>query len=98
MVRNFSKISSLSVSWSSLPTMLPSAITRSLDELVRSDFQSLRDSYFTWLLICTAIVAAGVVLEEFDDWELISNLLRKRLAKLGWLLIVLGVIGEGVFE
>jgi hypothetical protein len=77
---------------------LPESFIRSLDELVRSDFQSLRDSYFTWLLICTGIVVVGVVLEELGELEAIAKPWGKRLARIGWLLIIVGVIGEGVFE
>jgi len=65
-------------------------------------------------LACTGIVAIGVILEEAEGWvpqgkahfdettevfnpgSLIE--FRKRLAKFGWVLIVLGVIGEGLFE
>jgi len=35
-----------------------------IDELIRKDFQNLRDSYFSALLFCTAIVVVGVLLEE----------------------------------
>jgi hypothetical protein len=87
-----------------------------LDELVRIDLQRLRDSYFWWLIVCTAVVAVGVVLEEAE--YIFHFLVKPRLdistgmyvppyrrvaalkwvTKLGWILIVVGVVGEGVFE
>jgi len=77
---------------------LPQSLITALDELVRSDFLSLRDSYFDWLLISTGVVVMGVVLEELGEWDAIARRCGKKITKIGWLLIIAGVIGEGVFE
>jgi hypothetical protein len=88
---------------------VPAGFVRMLDESVRSDFQTLRDSYFNWLLICTAIVAIGVLFEEVESFsfgkmqlDISARRTRvrfvKRIAKIGWFLILIGVVGEGVFE
>jgi hypothetical protein len=86
-----------------------------LDELARKDFQVLRDWYFYALTWCTAMVAIGVVAEEFEDifklrWLrriIPTNLLLPihrldawagGISKAGWVLIILGVAGEGLFE
>jgi hypothetical protein len=36
---------------------------KTLDDLVRTDLQDIRQSFFVWLLISTAVVALGVLLE-----------------------------------
>jgi hypothetical protein len=85
-----------------------------LDDAIRAELTSFRDSYFHWLLACTLVVLAGVVLEEFDSFSIgkpkldsISGILvprytliawKKRIGRIGWLLIIIGVLGEGVFE
>jgi hypothetical protein len=103
---------------------------RRLDELTRSDLQNLRDSYFNLLLMSTAVVFFGVLLEgpeifreiaeevrrllpprlrlnsatgvpvvqhESGRWIRVSSLFRVS-SLLGWALVIIGVIGEGVFE
>lgn len=42
---------------------VPPELAWHLDELVRVDLQSLRDSYFHWLLASSTLVAIGVILE-----------------------------------
>jgi hypothetical protein len=42
---------------------IPPEMARRLDELVRRDLQDLRDSYFLWLLIATAAVLVGILME-----------------------------------
>ena len=86
----------------------PEVIARSLDALVRADLQTLRDSYFRWLLIFAGVVVLGVVLEGPEvvhETLEIFRCLRKRaqrwigfLALLGWILVALGVAGEVVAE
>jgi hypothetical protein len=78
-------------------------LTQELDSAVRTGLISLRDAYFHWLLYSTALVVVGVILEgvefleswakrhSFDSWV-------KGISKFAWILIVLGVAGEGVFE
>jgi hypothetical protein len=81
---------------------------------LRDDLTRVGSGYFHLLLFCTAIVAVGVIMEEADSFlppgkpklDLINGTLipsrsiewKKRLTRLGWLLIVIGVIGEGIFE
>src|SRR5580700_2730103 len=44
---------------------------RALDELVRTDLQGLRDTYFRWLLLSTGVVVLGVLLEGPElIWEI----------------------------
>ena len=78
-------------------------LAQELDAVVRTGLQSLRDNYFLWLLYSTAVVAVGVMLEgvEFvESWAKQHGLDAwvKRLSKFAWLLIILGVAGEGMFE
>ena len=54
---------------------------RKLDELVRAALQSLRDRYFLFLEISTALVLIGVILEGPDVWSESLDFLRK----MGWL-------------
>jgi hypothetical protein len=81
---------------------------------VRSELESVRNCWFWLLIACTAFVAIGVLLEVAEDWfppgkpRLDMNLgifrpspsirWRKALINLGWKLVMLGVIGEGIFE
>jgi hypothetical protein len=81
---------------------------------LRDELTEVRDWFFFLLLVCTVLVALGVALEEADNWlpsgKPRLNMLRgsfspspwvewkKRLGRLGWILILLGVIGEGLFE
>jgi hypothetical protein len=92
----------------------PSELVGAIDELARNDLQGSRDWYFGWLRISTTVVAVGVILEEADEfpfrkhrfvisrgdlvprYRLIHCL--KWIAKIGWFLIIVGVIGEGIFE
>jgi hypothetical protein len=94
---------------------------RGLDELVRTDLQELRDSYFYWLLVSTGVVILGVLLEGPElVWEVREVFRERRFPKntelltpisehhtpawiisislAGWLLVSLGVAGEGIFE
>jgi hypothetical protein len=80
---------------------------------IRGELTVGRNVFFDLLLTCTAIVALGVLLEEAESWlpaekstmdimrGLVPNSPRKwskTLMRIGWLLILLGVIGEGIFE
>src|SRR5947209_3112133 len=87
---------------------------RLLDNLVGTNLQELRDSYFHWLLFFTGVVAMGVVLEETESLPftkarfdpsiglpvprcgLISWM--RWFTRIGWVMIVTGVIGEGTVE
>jgi hypothetical protein len=110
--RNTKKISKLLVSLSSLFMVVP-VDSRPLDELVRGDFQTLRDCFFSWLLVCTIIVAIGVILEIVEPFGekipfgklrlristryLLASWFRK-IARVGGILVVVGVVGEGICE
>jgi hypothetical protein len=78
--------------------MTPQILARGIDELIRNDLQSIRALQFAWLIAATGVVLIGVCLEGPEailprpmDWA-------KRLGRIGWLLIVLGLAGEGAFE
>lgn len=69
----------------------------------------IRDFWFALLVVSTVLVFVGVVLEESEGWTpylkrliplqpITEYRLIKKLAKLGWILICAGVMGEGVFE
>ena len=98
-------------------------MTDAIDAAIKTDLQQLRNRYFICLLVSTAIVGIGLLLEcpeiVHDMWGiwkqesrelaywLAPSMDRKEYrapswmkvwAALGWLLIVLGVMGEGVFE
>lgn len=87
-------------------------IVRKLDDLIRADLQALRDSYFQYLLWASAVVAIGVLLEGPEVIHEARSLLRNSsigtivhaqkwitaVALIGWILVVLGVGGEGVAE
>jgi hypothetical protein len=93
---------------------IPLEILRDLDELVRTDLQGLRDSYFHWLLIATWAVLIGVLVEGPEVVRDLRDgflMWRKRppahshhpfwiliLSSVGWFLISVGVVGEGIFE
>lgn len=88
----------------------PSGALESLDHAIRNDLQSWRTLFFNWLLVTTGIVAIGVIMEAPEIWyevgTAILGLRRKKTehrhapplvtisAAIGWLLIVLGVVGE----
>jgi hypothetical protein len=89
-------------------------LVRKLDEMVREHLQDLSDVYFKWLLISTAVVVLGVILEIFeviDDLRVWHRSRRESThasdkpktevvlpSTLGLILVILGVAGEGVFE
>jgi hypothetical protein len=86
-----------------------SSLVSNLDDSVRAEYESLHDLYFSALVASSVAVVIGVVFEEAGDWmTYLKSLLpidpvteywtTKRLAKIGWILIVLGVAGEGIFE
>lgn len=86
-----------------------SAIVANLDESIKGGLEAARDLYFWLLVISTVVVFVGVVLEEAEGWlsylksvlqlqPITEYRLTKKLAKLGWILICAGVMGEGVFE
>jgi hypothetical protein len=81
---------------------------------VRSDIEDVRVCFFLLLLTCTLIVFIGVIVEGiehllpkgkpyidtesgvFNATPLIEW--HKKLERLGWLLVIVGVLGEGIFE
>jgi hypothetical protein len=92
---------------------VPPEILRHLDDLVRLDLQNLRDSYFDWLLAATYVVLVGCAMEGpeivLDVHESLTRRGRILLAEphpfwvvilsaVGWLFIVGGIVGEGVYE
>ncbi|HWZ30423.1 MAG TPA: hypothetical protein VNX18_03775 [Bryobacteraceae bacterium] len=85
-----------------------SEVARRLDFLIKTDIQGMRDEYFAWLLILTGVVALGIILEGpevvHEARLAISgrNEAKRRwitiLALLGWILVAVGVAGEGASE
>jgi hypothetical protein len=89
-------------------------VVKGLDDLVRSDFESFRNIWFDRLLISTAVVVVGLLFElpEIlqDSIHAIRDLRHgstpapevsarvKLLVSVGWLLIVVGVVGEFVAD
>lgn len=93
--------------------MVPSADTlRLLDEFTRDSLKELRNECFWGLIVFTALVLIGVALEEADSFSFLRISPRgfidaasrhreswiKRTVTVGWILLVVGVAGEGVFE
>ncbi|HUL32479.1 MAG TPA: hypothetical protein VL128_01240 [Candidatus Eisenbacteria bacterium] len=103
------QIDPISKALSSLFMSALSLLIKGLDESVRQDLEALRNKYFAYLVAATVAVALGVILEEAEEWlryvnrllplkEITEYRLARKLVKLGWMLIVIGVMGEGVFE
>src|ERR1700691_3642734 len=81
---------------------------------LRLDLKQIRDCWFYLLLACTGIVVVGVVLEDEEHWfpagksrmDMARGIAmpsrwhkwKKRTALLGWVLLILGVGGELLFE
>jgi hypothetical protein len=86
-----------------------SSIVAIADESIKSELEAARDFWFRWLIASTVLVFIGVVLEEAEGWTsylkrllplqpITEYRLTKKLARFGWILIVAGVMGEGMFE
>jgi len=84
-------------------------VSGTLDALVRADFENFRDLWFWWLLFSSAVVALGVTLEGPEVVHEFMSSIRglpngktppwiKFLGSIGWILIVLGLVGEGISE
>jgi hypothetical protein len=81
---------------------------RQVDNVIRFDLQSWRDLFFHLLIWSSVFVAIGVALEGPEVIHEVRNIWRlpkleapswiKLVGLLGWILVVGGVAGEGVFE
>src|SRR5215469_10087283 len=77
-----------------------------LDNKIRFDLQRLDDRFFFWVAASTILVAVGCAMEgpelfhEFwpQAFPCFSGRWVKRIGLVGWLVVVLGVAAEGVFE
>lgn len=93
--------------------MVPSADTlRLVDEFARSGLKESRNMCFWGLIAFTAMVVIGVALDEAETFSFlrlspkgfIDTASRqrqsciRRIATFGWILLVIGVAGEGIFE
>jgi hypothetical protein len=103
------QIDPISRALSSLSASTLSSVVAKNDELIRSSLEELRTIFFICLIVATVAVLVGVVLEEAEaGMHAIKPVLpldpmtvyrwARTLVKIGWILIVVGVAGEGVFE
>jgi hypothetical protein len=103
------QIDPISSALSSLSASSFSSLIASLDEIVRKDLEAFRAELFWCLVAATMAVVVGVILEEAQEWTptgkwalrldpITEYRWAKKLVKLGWILIVVGVAGEGIFE
>ena len=96
------------------PPQIPRPDTlKGVDELIRANLENVRDSGWNWLLVACLVVALGVVLEGpeviYEARETFRHLFHickesrrpswiTLVALLGWILVALGVVGEGIAE
>jgi hypothetical protein len=96
------------------PTILAPDTLRGVDDLVRANLEVLGELWFNRLLISTALVFVGLVLEFPEIWHDTVQAFRdiihsckpvkplsprlKLFGMVGWVLIVVGVGGEYVAE
>jgi hypothetical protein len=99
----------ISAALSSLSASALSSLLVTADELVRKELETFRGLFFICLVAATVLVLVGVALEEAHDWmpyvhhilrldPIVEYRLSKKLVTLGWLLILVGVGGEFIFE
>lgn len=85
-----------------------------MPDVARDALQTSADKWFHWLLYSTAVVVAGVALEAPEATIVLIRWIKLRRDKnvsepdgrswvipasyLGLLLVILGVVGEGIFE
>ena len=97
-----------------LPSVPMPDVLKGVDDLIRSNLEEFRQQWFVSLLIATGLVAIGLLLEAPEIWHETVKAVRKLLhscapeteahpwtklaGTLGWLLIVIGVTGEFVFD
>jgi hypothetical protein len=71
---------------------------------IKEALESIQLCWLELLLVCTLLVGIGVVAEEWlehaseDHRWTVAPEWHKTLARIGWILVILGVIGEGIFE
>jgi hypothetical protein len=83
-------------------------LLRRLDNAIRFDLESWRVMFFHCLIGASMLVAIGVGLEGPEVIHEVRNIWRnpkqeaksriKLIGLVGWVLVVVGVIGEGIFE
>lgn len=77
-----------------------------LDNRIRLDLQHIGNSFFFWVWLSAIVVAVGCAMEGPElfhelwpkTFPFFSGRWVKKIALIGWLLVVLGVAAEGVFE
>jgi hypothetical protein len=95
------------------PIPIPDVL-KGIDDQIRSNFETFRNTCFNWLLISTGVVVVGLLFELPEIWhesiEAIRELLcsckperripswMRLVVSFGWFLIVVGVAGEFVAE
>jgi hypothetical protein len=85
---------------------IPADFIERLDNSIRMDLQKFSDSLFLWVWLSALIVLVGVAIEGPEllnemwpnTFRVFSTRWVKKVGLIGWLLVVLGVAGEGIFE
>jgi hypothetical protein len=93
---------------------LSAILSGALPDLARDALQATADKWFHWLLVSSAVVALGVALEAWEATIILKRWYRLKRDKevtapnekswaipasyLGLLLVIAGVVGEGVFD
>jgi hypothetical protein len=114
MILNHVIIVLVRASSQAISTFTPGSVSDGLNALVRQDFEAYRDSWFLYLLAWTAVVIFGIIFEGPEVFHDVVGMLHKKksstgheatipswikvLATIGWLFIVLGLVGEGISE
>lgn len=89
-------------------------LIRFIDQLTRDDLRALSDSYFLGLVLSSIVVGVGILLEAPEAIHTLIEVCKdvrfpgrkskepsklvKACGVLGWLIVLTGVAGEGIFE
>jgi hypothetical protein len=91
---------------SAISTSVSPELITELDRRVRADLQNIDDRFFFWVAASAIVVAIGCLMEGpeifHELWPItfpyFGGRWVKKLALIGWLVVVLGGAAEGVFE
>ncbi len=82
---------------SAASTSLSALIMQTSDSL-KGDIENIRLWFFWSLIGSTILVMVGVLIEGAEHFIPETMTWRKRMESVGWTLVLMGVLGEGVFE